>query len=67
MSSKVKSTLVIGGIVAITAAALFPIVIYPKLYPEVYRDIQKETRNSINQEDIQPGNMKVWSDPFKKQ
>lgn len=20
----------------------------------------------INQEDIQPGNMKVWSDPFKK-
>jgi len=36
MSSKVKSALVIGGIVVITAAALFPIVVYPKLHPEVY-------------------------------
>ena len=34
--SKVKSVMVIGGIVAITVSALVPIVVYPKLYPERY-------------------------------
>lgn len=27
-------------------------------------EIQKRNRRGINPEDIQPGGMKVWSDPF---
>lgn len=66
MSHKVRTGVFIAGFTALTLAALYPIVVYPKLHPEVYKDIQMETRKSIKQEDIQPGNMKVWSDPFSR-
>jgi len=66
MSNKVKTGIFIAGFTAFTLAALYPVVVYPKLHPEVYKEIQKETRKDIKQEDIQPGNMKVWSDPFSK-
>lgn len=54
----------IGGIVTTITAALYPIAIEPMMDPEKYKKIQKITREGINQEEIQPGNMKVWSDPF---
>ena len=37
MSSKVKTAVFIGGFVTFTLAALFPVTVYPRLYPEVYR------------------------------
>lgn len=46
--------------------ALYPIAIEPMMNPEKYKKIQKITREGINQEQIQPGHMKVWSDPFDR-
>ncbi|KAL9973124.1 hypothetical protein ACROYT_G019540 [Oculina patagonica] len=66
MSNKVKSAIFIGGFVTFTLAALYPVYVYPKLHPEVFQQIQSDTRKDITQENIQPGNMKVWSDPFKR-
>lgn len=37
MSNKVKTAVFIGGFVTFTIAALFPVAVYPKLHPEVYR------------------------------
>ena len=36
MSNKVKTGLFIAGFTAFTLAALYPVVVYPKLHPEVY-------------------------------
>lgn len=66
MSNKMKTAIFIGGFTVFTLGALYPIVVYPKLHPEVYKQIQSETRKDIKQDDIQPGNMKVWSDPFNR-
>lgn len=40
----------------------------PYLYPEKWKKMSKEIRDEagIKQENIQPGNMKVWSDPFDR-
>ena len=40
----------------------------PYLYPEKWKKLSKEIREEagIKQENIQPGNMKVWSDPFDR-
>lgn len=41
--------------------------IYKPLFkePEKYRRIQHEFRKDIDQTKIQPGDMKVWSNPYK--
>ena len=38
------------------------------MYPEKWQKMSKDIRDhaGIKQEDIQPGNMKVWSDPFDR-
>ncbi|CAK1542618.1 unnamed protein product [Leptosia nina] len=54
----------IGGLVGFVGLTLYPIAFSPMMDPSQYKEIQKETRKNIKQEDIQPGNMKVWSDPF---
>jgi phosphotransferase system glucose/maltose/N-acetylglucosamine-specific IIC component len=56
----------IGSIVGAITLAIYPIGIHPYLHPEKWQDIQKQTREGIRQEDIQPGGMKVWSDPFDR-
>ena len=40
----------------------------PYLYPEKWKKLSKEIREEagIKPENIQPGNMKVWSDPFDR-
>lgn len=38
--------------------------IYVLLYIFTLGEVQKESRKGIKQEDIQPGNMNVWRDPF---
>ncbi|EEZ97948.2 small integral membrane protein 20 [Tribolium castaneum] len=54
----------IGGLVGVIALTLYPIAIEPMLNSEKYKKIQERNRRGIKQEDVQPGNMKVWSDPF---
>jgi len=46
--------------------AAYPVIIDPMINPEKWKKIQEETRAHIRQEDIQPGNMKVWTDPFDR-
>ncbi|CAH0663948.1 unnamed protein product [Spodoptera exigua] len=54
----------VSGFVGFIGLALYPIAIAPMIDPSEYRKIQKEARKNIRQEDIQPGNMKIWTDPF---
>lgn len=54
----------ISSIVGAIGLATYPIIISPMIDASKYREIQKVTRKNIRQEDIQPGNMNVWSDPF---
>ncbi|XP_045453370.1 small integral membrane protein 20 isoform X2 [Melitaea cinxia] len=61
-----RSTAIIGAFIGVLGLTLYPIVISPMMDSSEYKKIQKETRKNIKQEDIQPGNMKVWSDPFDR-
>jgi len=45
---------------------LYPILIDPYLNPQKWQDYSEKGRRGIKQEDIQPGDMKVWSDPFDR-
>ncbi|XP_054916225.1 small integral membrane protein 20 [Poeciliopsis prolifica] len=65
MSKNTKIVLVFGGFVTAVAAALYPIFVYPLTHKEEYREVQKVNRAGINQADIQPAGVKIWSDPFK--
>jgi len=63
-----RFALFVGSITGAIGAAIYPIIISPYLYPEKWKKMAKEMRQQqgIKQEDIQPGNMKVWSDPFDR-
>ncbi|XP_060922344.1 small integral membrane protein 20 [Limanda limanda] len=65
MSKNLRITLIFGGFVTAVAAAFYPIFFYPLHHKEEYRVVQKTNRTGINQEDIQPVGVKMWSDPFK--
>ncbi|XP_053199401.1 small integral membrane protein 20 [Scomber japonicus] len=65
MSKNAKIVLVFGGFVTAVAAAFYPIFFYPLTHNREYRDVQKVNRAGINQADVQPVGVKVWSDPFK--
>ncbi|KAJ8916981.1 hypothetical protein NQ315_008381 [Exocentrus adspersus] len=56
----------VGGLVASIGIACYPIIIDPMLNPDKYKRIQAVTRANIRQEDVQPGNMKIWTDPFDR-
>ncbi|XP_011565013.1 small integral membrane protein 20 [Plutella xylostella] len=61
-----RYTAFITGFVGFIGLALYPIAISPMIDSSDYKKIQKETRKNINKDAIQPGNMKVWSDPFDR-
>ncbi|XP_007551411.1 small integral membrane protein 20-like [Poecilia latipinna] len=65
MSKSTKIVLVFGGFITAVAAAFYPIFVYPLTHKEEYREVQKVNRAGINQADIQPAGVKIWSDPFK--
>ncbi|XP_015247255.1 small integral membrane protein 20 [Cyprinodon tularosa] len=65
MSKNTKIALVFGGFVTAVAAAFYPIFFYPLTHKDEYREVQKVNRAGINQADVQPAGMKIWSDPFK--
>ncbi|KAG7496966.1 small integral membrane protein 20 [Solea senegalensis] len=65
MSRNVKIALIFGGFVTAVAAAFYPIFYYPLTHKEEYREVQKKNRAGINQADVQPVGVQIWSDPFK--
>nr|XP_039248414.1 small integral membrane protein 20-like [Styela clava] len=54
----------IAAFVVFLGASFGPIYIYPLYNSKAYQEIQEKGRAGISQEDIQPGGMRVWSDPF---
>ncbi|XP_076017467.1 small integral membrane protein 20 [Genypterus blacodes] len=64
MSRNTKITLVFGGFVTAIAAAFYPIFFYPLVHKDEYRKVQKVNREGINQAEVQPVGVKMWSDPF---
>ena len=38
MSNKMKTAIFIGGFTVFTLGALYPVVVYPKLHPEVFSE-----------------------------
>lgn len=60
------SALMIGLLFGGIALTMYPIFVSPYMNQSKWKKIQKESRKDIVQEDIQPGGMKVWSDPFSR-
>ncbi|AWO97523.1 putative small integral membrane protein 20-like [Scophthalmus maximus] len=65
MSKNTRMALVFGGFVAAVGAAFYPIFFYPLSHKDEYRQVQRTNRAGINQAEIQPVGVKIWSDPFK--
>ena len=57
-----------GMFVGAIGAVLYPVIVAPMNNAEKWNKISNENRKTmgVKQEDIQPGNMKVWSDPFDR-
>ncbi|OWF43343.1 small integral membrane protein 20-like [Mizuhopecten yessoensis] len=55
----------VGGIVGAIGLALYPIAIQPMIDPTKWQEIQKEARAGYDVEKIQPGEMRVWTNPMK--
>ena len=58
----------IGALTGAIGLAIYPIIISPMLNPTPWKKMSKTVReeNNIRPEDIQPGNMKIWTDPFDR-
>ncbi|GLG96106.1 Small integral membrane protein 20-like Protein [Gryllus bimaculatus] len=56
----------VGTLVGAIGITMYPIFIEPVLNVDKYKQIQARNREGVIQDAIQPGNMKVWSDPFGK-
>ncbi|XP_022619927.1 small integral membrane protein 20 [Seriola dumerili] len=65
MGKNLRIAFVFGGFITAVAAAFYPIFFHPLTHNEEYREVQKMNRAGINQADIQPVGVKIWSDPFK--
>uniref|UniRef100_A0A8C1C254 Small integral membrane protein 20 n=1 Tax=Cyprinus carpio carpio TaxID=630221 RepID=A0A8C1C254_CYPCA len=73
MSANRRITLIFGGFIAAVAVAFYPIFFHPLTHTEDYsfwnqhtsKQIQKINRAGVNQADVQPAGLKIWSDPFK--
>ncbi|XP_075234253.1 small integral membrane protein 20 [Lycorma delicatula] len=56
----------LGGCTGVLGVVFYPIFIYPMMHVDEYKKIQEYNRRGIKQEEIQPGGMRVWSDPFDR-
>ncbi|XP_029310376.1 small integral membrane protein 20 [Cottoperca gobio] len=65
MSKNRRIALIFGGFVTAIAAAFYPIFFYPLAHEKDYKVVQKTNRTGVNQAEIQPVGVKIWSDPFK--
>jgi len=57
-----------GGFVAAIGLTIYPIIFAPMMNPEPWKQVSEDIRREagIKQENIQPGGMKVWTDPFDR-
>ncbi|KAG7462130.1 hypothetical protein MATL_G00199300 [Megalops atlanticus] len=65
MARNTRIALIFGGFITAVAAAFYPIFFYPLTHVNEYKQVQRENRAGINQADVQPVGVKIWSDPFK--
>ncbi|KAK9972074.1 hypothetical protein ABG768_025405 [Culter alburnus] len=65
MSTNKRITLIFGGFIAAVAVAFYPIFFHPLTHTEDYKQVQKMNRAGVNQADVQPVGVKIWSDPYK--
>lgn len=58
----------VGSIVGSIGLAIYPIIIMPYFNPTPWQNKSKEIRElaGISQDQIQPGDMKIWTDPFDR-
>jgi len=58
----------LGGFCTFIGLTLYPIVIAPYRNPEAWKQVSETVRREagIKQENIQPGGMEVWSDPYDR-
>ena len=62
----------LGAIFGTVGLAIYPIIIAPMRNPEQWKTISAHGRKealekkNLKVEDIQPSNMKVWTDPFDR-
>ncbi|CAH2235885.1 small integral membrane protein 20 [Pararge aegeria] len=66
LSKNARYAVLLGGLFGLMGLTLYPVAISPMMDSSEYKKLQKINRRNIRQEDIQPGNMKVWSDPFDR-
>ncbi|XP_005096219.1 small integral membrane protein 20 [Aplysia californica] len=66
LRKNLKSLGVIGVVVGGILVATYPIIIAPYMDPRPWHEVQNVGRQGIDREKIQPGGMKVWTDPFEK-
>ena len=59
--SRIAAISVVIGI----GIACIPTILYPMYDSSDYRSKQRQMRDKMDKQSIQPGEMKVWSDPFK--
>ncbi|XP_069128832.1 uncharacterized protein [Argopecten irradians] len=59
-----KFAALVGGLVGTMGLFLYPTVIQPMMDPTKWQELQKEGRAGFDKEKIQPGEMRVWSNPM---
>ncbi|XP_066286826.1 small integral membrane protein 20-like isoform X1 [Branchiostoma lanceolatum] len=59
-----RMVLGVGAFAAVVGGVMYPIFVAPLLHSQQYQNMQKQNRAGIKQEEIQPGGMVVWSNPF---
>ncbi|XP_078602013.1 small integral membrane protein 20-like isoform X1 [Branchiostoma floridae x Branchiostoma japonicum] len=59
-----RMVLGVGAFAAVVGGVMYPIFVAPLLNTQQYQNMQKQNRAGIKQDEIQPGGMVVWSNPF---
>ncbi|XP_033743204.1 uncharacterized protein LOC117329385 [Pecten maximus] len=59
-----KFAALVGGLFGTIGLLLYPVVIQPMIDPTKWQEIQKEARAGFDREKIQPGEMRVWTNPM---
>ncbi|XP_054163605.1 small integral membrane protein 20-like [Oppia nitens] len=64
--TRVRYGLLVGSFVAAVGATMYAVFLYPRQHIDYYKTQQSKNRAAIKIDDIQPGGMRVWSDPFDR-
>lgn len=59
-----RGRLYVAGLMTLTGVASYAAIIYPMMHASEFREIQEKTRRGLDRTQIQPGGMRIWSDPF---